>query len=55
MITSDTLAQAKPDSFDAPQASVASPTPAGRCEETCCKTFVKKDYHKAYENSVQKM
>ncbi|HCD41333.1 MAG TPA: DUF1540 domain-containing protein [Firmicutes bacterium] len=55
MITSDTLAQAKPDSFDAPQASVASPTPAGRCEETCCKTFVKKDYQKAYEDNVQKM
>jgi hypothetical protein len=55
MVTSDTLAQAKPDSFDAPQASVASPTPAGRCEETCCKTFVKKGSGKTHVDNVQRM
>lgn len=55
MITSDTLAQQKPDSFDAPQASTAPPTPAGRCEETCCKTFAQKGSDQIHADRVVRM
>lgn len=55
MVTSDELAQQKPDSFDAPQASTAPPTPAGRCEETCCKTFVQKGSDQTHADNVQRM
>ena len=40
MITSDSIGNAMPDSFDAPQASTAEETPVNSCMETCCKTFV---------------
>ena len=55
MITSDTLSHGKPDSFDAPQASVAPPTPVNTCMETCCKTFTKKDSGKTHVDNVHKM
>ncbi len=41
MVTTDASGNATPDSFDAPQASTAGPTPASTCMETCCKTFVR--------------
>jgi hypothetical protein len=40
MVTSDSLGNTTPDSFDAPQASTAEETPVNSCMETCCKTFV---------------
>lgn len=42
MITSDETGYAKADSFDAPQASQAPPSPVDTCMSTCCKTFVMK-------------
>lgn len=41
MVTSDALGNSAPDTYDALQATNASPTPVGKCMETCCKTFVK--------------
>lgn len=40
MITSDSIGNTTPDSFDATQASTAPETPVNTCMETCCKTFV---------------
>ncbi len=42
MVTSDSMGDSMPDSFDAPQASTAAQTPVDSCMETCCKTFVRK-------------
>ncbi|MDD2200714.1 MAG: DUF1540 domain-containing protein [Firmicutes bacterium] len=42
MITSDSIANQLPDSYDALQASTAEPTPASHIGETCCKTFAPK-------------
>lgn len=42
MVTSDSMGNDLPDSFDAPQASTADTTPCSSCMETCCKTFVEK-------------
>jgi hypothetical protein len=46
-ITADTPAHLRVDN--------QSPTPAGRCEETCCKTFTKKGSGKTHEDNVQRM
>ncbi|NLY10759.1 MAG: DUF1540 domain-containing protein [Firmicutes bacterium] len=54
MITSDQEASQLPDSFDAPQASTATPTPVNSCELTCCKTFVEKNSSKIEADSVTK-
>ncbi|MGE5577074.1 MAG: DUF1540 domain-containing protein [Syntrophothermus sp.] len=48
LVTSDAFGSAEPDSFDAPEASTANPTPATTCMETCCKTFVRKDDKSAH-------
>ncbi len=42
LVTTDQVGNAQPDSWDAPQASAAPPTPAQSCMETCCKTFAAK-------------
>ncbi|NLS44731.1 MAG: DUF1540 domain-containing protein [Firmicutes bacterium] len=55
MVTADSIGASKPDSFDAPQASVAPSTPASKCEETCCKTFTMKDSGKTHMDNVHKM
>lgn len=51
-VTGDKYAEQMPDRFDAPKASSAKPTPANRCEETACKTFVTKGSEKVREDSV---
>jgi hypothetical protein len=55
MVTSDQLAAEKPDRFDALQASTAAATPAGRCEQTCCKTFVRRGSDEIQVDGVQRM
>lgn len=40
MVTSDSMGDTMPDTFDAPQASTAQQTPCNTCMETCCKSFV---------------
>lgn len=41
-VCSDQLAADQPDSYDAPMAGTANPTPVNQCMETACKTFVPK-------------
>lgn len=54
MITSDTVGYNEPDSFDAPQASLAPPSPVDSCMETCCKTFVMKGSPHTEDDGVYK-
>lgn len=54
MITADQVGFDKPDSFDAPQASTAPPSPVESCMETCCKTFVLKDSEHVEDDGVYK-
>ncbi|HHU60679.1 MAG TPA: DUF1540 domain-containing protein [Natronincola sp.] len=54
MITADHVGYDKPDSFDAPQASTAPPSPVDSCMETCCKTFVPKGSEHIEEDGVYK-
>ena len=42
MVTADQVGHQQPDTFDAPQASMAAPSPVDSCMATCCKTFVMK-------------
>lgn len=54
MITSDEIGVAKPDSFDAPQASLAPSSPVDSCMETCCKTFAVKGSQHIEDDNVYK-
>ncbi len=54
MITSDQVGYDEPDSFDAPQASLAPPSPVESCMETCCKTFVMKGSPHIEDDGVYK-
>lgn len=54
MVTSDQVGESAPDSFDAPQASTASPTPVNSCMSTCCKTFVESNSQKINQDGVYK-
>lgn len=54
MVTSDSLGSTMPDSFDAPQASIAQETPVNSCMQTCCKTFVDANSTKIREDSIYK-
>jgi len=54
MVTSDAAGDSMPDNFDAPQASMAAPTPANTCMETACKTFVPKQSNNINADGVYK-
>jgi hypothetical protein len=54
MVTSDSLGSTMPDSFDAPQASIAQETPVNSCMQTCCKTFVEANSPNIREDSIYK-
>lgn len=43
LVTSDAVGSSADDTYDAPQASNAAPTPVNSCMETCCKTFAEKN------------
>jgi hypothetical protein len=55
MVTSDQVGDAQPDSWDAPQASAAPPTPADSCMDTCCKTFAAKGRGQNMADDVYKV
>ncbi len=44
LVTSDSFANSQPDSVDALVADTLGSTPTGNCMETCCKTFVSRDF-----------
>ncbi|MGI6097735.1 MAG: DUF1540 domain-containing protein [Dethiobacteria bacterium] len=54
IVTSDSLGETAPDSFDAPLHQQFQSTPAASCMETCCKTFVEKGSGKEKEDGVMK-
>ncbi|MDD4568576.1 MAG: DUF1540 domain-containing protein [Tepidanaerobacteraceae bacterium] len=54
LITSDSLGNTMPDSYDAPQASVAEETPVNTCMQTCCKTFVDRNSPQINADGVYK-
>mgnify|MGYP000008250417 CR=1 FL=1 len=54
MVTSDRIGANMPNSYDAPQASTAQPTPVNSAMETCCKTFVPKNSADVKNDGVQR-
>ncbi|SHK24087.1 DUF1540 domain-containing protein [Desulforamulus aeronauticus] len=55
LITSDTMAQNLSDMIDAPYATQIKETPAGKADESCCKTFVlKTDYNQNLDGVLKK-
>lgn len=52
LITNDALAAREPDRVDAPMAATLENTPAAKCLDTCCKTFVPSGSGKETGDSV---
>jgi len=55
LVTADSVATDTSHSLNALQASTISPTPVGKCQETCCKTFIEKGKRDAYHEGIKKM
>lgn len=55
LVTSNSFADAQPDSFDALQASTAPQTPVATCMDTCCKTFVGKGSRDARADKITRI
>lgn len=47
LVTSGEMANALPDTIDAPMAAQVSETPVAHGTDSCCKTFVRKDAYEA--------
>lgn len=54
LIAADKFATETGHQVNALQASTYAPTPVGKCQETCCKTFVEKGAKDAYHEGVKK-
>ncbi|MDP2858334.1 MAG: DUF1540 domain-containing protein [Bacillota bacterium] len=55
LVTADSVATDTSHTLNALQASTISPTPVGKCQETCCKTFIEKGKQDAYHEGIKKM
>lgn len=55
LVTTDNFGASQPDSIDATMAAQLSPSKAGECMETCCKTYVQKGSNKIKADSITKM
>lgn len=55
LVSTDQFGDSKPDRIDATMASQLTPTSAGSCLSTCCKTYVTKGSGETNVDGVTKM
>jgi len=55
LVTTDSFGASQPDNVDCNMAAQLTPTQAGQCMATCCKTYVQKGSNKITADSITRL